>query len=93
MLFFWNRYGTQDNFTVYYNDYVKLYIDTIQTEFKRITPNRIYLSSSPSNGKESISEGYVAQNPGDYNYGDGKFLFLINVYFIKKNYNFCMPAS
>ncbi|XP_056629755.1 beta-mannosidase-like [Diorhabda sublineata] len=67
-------YGTSDNFDLYYNDFIKLYITTIQTEFNRITRNkRIFLSSSPTNGVESISEGYVAQNPGDYAYGDVHF--------------------
>ncbi|XP_072403176.1 beta-mannosidase-like [Diabrotica undecimpunctata] len=67
-------YGTASDFQRYYNDYVKLYYTTIQTEVERITEKRrIYLMSSPSNGVESISEGYVAQNPGDYAYGDVHF--------------------
>lgn len=67
-----NRYGTEPNYTVYYKNYVELYVKTIQAEFKRITRNRIFLFSSPSNGDVTVKEKYVAKNPGDYKYGDGK---------------------
>ena len=38
-----------------------------------------YVVSSPSNGLQSELEGYVAQNPYDNKYGDGKPL---KVYFL-----------
>ncbi|XP_074036619.1 beta-mannosidase [Leptinotarsa decemlineata] len=64
-------YGTKNNFTLYKNDYVTLYIDTIKTEFDRITHNRgIFVSSSPSNGKKTVSDGYVSTYPGNPLYGD-----------------------
>ncbi|KAG5896412.1 hypothetical protein JTB14_022495 [Gonioctena quinquepunctata] len=69
-----NWYGTQSNFSVYKNDYVKLYIDTIKTEFERLTHKRgIFVSSSPSNGKQTEADGYVSSNPGNAFYGDVHF--------------------
>ncbi|CAG9813016.1 unnamed protein product [Phaedon cochleariae] len=66
-----NWYGTNSNFSLYKNDYVKLYIDTIEVEFDRITHQRgIFISSSPSDGNESKKQGYVATNPGDTLFGD-----------------------
>ena len=35
-------------------------------------PNRVYLTSSPSDGKETVKEGYVAKDPGSELYGDSK---------------------
>ncbi|EFA06933.2 Beta-mannosidase-like Protein [Tribolium castaneum] len=66
-------YDTMDNFTIYKNDYVKLYVDVIRPEVLKIVPNATYLTSSPTNGLESDQEGYVAQNPGDSLYGDVHF--------------------
>uniref|UniRef100_V5GTZ4 Beta-mannosidase B n=1 Tax=Anoplophora glabripennis TaxID=217634 RepID=V5GTZ4_ANOGL len=64
-------YGVRNNFTLFKADYVKLYIDTIMNEFVRLTNNRsIFVSSSPSNGKETESEGYVAAHPSSTFYGD-----------------------
>ncbi|CAG9853943.1 unnamed protein product [Phyllotreta striolata] len=89
-----NWYGTQDNFQTYYNDYIKLYINTVQTELKeRISPNRIFLSSSPSNGLKTINEGYVSQNPGDYNYGDVHFYNYENDPWNSNIYPVCRFAS
>ncbi|KAJ8947266.1 hypothetical protein NQ318_014162 [Aromia moschata] len=66
-----NWYGTQNNFEQYKSDYVKLYIDTIRTEFLRLTHDRgLFVSSSPSNGKETEEEGYVAEQPSSTFYGD-----------------------
>lgn len=65
-----NWYGTHNNLTLYKSDYIKLYIDTIQAELLNLT-NVIFVSSSPSNGKESIQEDYLATNPGNPLFGDG----------------------
>ena len=65
-----NWYGTQSLFETYKQDYVKLYIDTIRTIVKEEDPSRPYTASSPSNGKHSDEEGYVAENPGLWEYGD-----------------------
>ena len=37
-------------------------------------PSRVYLTSSPSNGVETVREGYVAKDPGSELYGDSKLL-------------------
>ncbi|CAH1988657.1 unnamed protein product [Acanthoscelides obtectus] len=68
-----NWYGTS-NFTLYKNDYVKLYVETVKRRFEEIThKRRIFITSSPSNGKQSELEGYVAQNPGNPQFGDVHF--------------------
>jgi beta-mannosidase len=38
-------------------------------------PGREYLSSSPSDGKETVAEGYVAKDPDSEFYGDSKIGF------------------
>ncbi|RZC37633.1 beta-mannosidase-like, partial [Asbolus verrucosus] len=74
-----NWYGTQNNITTYKTDYIKLYIDTIQSEFDKIAGNAIFLASSPSNGKESEQEGYLAKNPQNPLFGDVHFYnYLLN---------------
>jgi beta-mannosidase len=56
------------------DDYRKLYVDTIMNAVKEVDrgDNRPFVTSSPSNGLESISENYIAANPQDPLYG--KFL-------------------
>jgi beta-mannosidase len=56
------------------DDYRKLYVDTIMNAVKDVDrgDNRPFVTSSPSNGLESISENYIAANPQDPLYG--KFL-------------------
>jgi beta-mannosidase len=66
-----NWYGTHSNLTLYKDDYIKLYIDTIEPELRKVTDSVIFLSSSPTNGKESVQEHYLASNPQDPLYGDG----------------------
>ena len=39
--------------------------------------SRPFVVSSPSNGLASEEEDFVAINPGSYNYGDSKHIFLI----------------
>lgn len=36
---------------------------------------RDFLTSSPTDGIESVKEGYIARNPSDPLYGDGKTNF------------------
>lgn len=67
------RYQTKDNFTMYKKDFVTLYVDVLKTVVNAEHSSGIYVSSSPSNGVESEKEGWVAQNPYDTKYGDGKF--------------------
>ena len=54
--------------------------DVIQTEDPYSRP---FVSSSPSNGLETIMEGWVAANPQDTHYGDGESNFNSNNFLIK----------
>ncbi|CAH0550626.1 unnamed protein product [Brassicogethes aeneus] len=66
-----NWYQTNGNKNQFVKDYVKLYIDTIENEYNRLTNFRgLFLSSSPTNGDQSKNEGYVAKEPGSSFYGD-----------------------
>ena len=62
-----NWYNTTNNQTLYENDYRKLYIDIIKNIVQDIDPeiSRPYLSSSPTNGLETIAENWIAKNPYD----------------------------
>lgn len=71
------RYGTSNNFSLYKEDYIKLYVDTIQDTVQKNDKLRIFTISSPSNGLHSIEEDYIAQNPQDPYYGDGKCIFYL----------------
>ncbi|CAG2181954.1 unnamed protein product [Oppiella nova] len=51
-------------------DYRTLYVNTIGKILDTEDRTRPYVSSSPSNGLESIKENYTAQNPEDSRYGD-----------------------
>ncbi|CAG2176241.1 unnamed protein product, partial [Oppiella nova] len=51
-------------------DYRTLYVHTIGKILDTEDGTRPYVSSSPSNGLESIKENYTAQNPEDSRYGD-----------------------
>ncbi|CAG9863674.1 unnamed protein product [Phyllotreta striolata] len=75
-----NWYGTASNYQQYYEDYIKLYVTTIKSEFDRLTGGRgIFITSSPTNGKESDSEGYVAKKPTSTLYGDVHFYnYILN---------------
>ncbi|XP_078487709.1 beta-mannosidase [Ciona intestinalis] len=65
-----NWYNTSDNFDRYKKDYVALYADTILPIVNKLDPSRPFLTSSPTNGKESTEEGYVAKDPYSVHYGD-----------------------
>lgn len=53
------------------DDYRKLYVDTVMRAVKEVDKgnNRPFVTSSPSNGLESIREDYIATNPQDPLYG------------------------
>ncbi|XP_062567240.1 beta-mannosidase-like isoform X2 [Saccostrea cucullata] len=63
-------YNTDVNFTVYYNDYVTLYHDTIQPVVQTEDTTHPFIMSSPSNGVQSLQEGFVAKQPWSELYGD-----------------------
>ncbi|XP_076456122.1 LOW QUALITY PROTEIN: beta-mannosidase-like [Babylonia areolata] len=68
-----NWFGTNSNYSLYYSDYVKLYVSTVMPVVRGENPGRVYLTSSPSDGLETVKEGYVAQDPGSELYGDIHF--------------------
>ena len=72
------RYQTKENFTLYKNDFVTLYIDLLKVVVNAEHSTGIYLSSSPTNGMESTKEGWVAKDPYDTKYGDGRKSLLFN---------------
>ena len=55
---------------VYRAEYVDLYINVIQKIILSEDNSRPYISSSPSNGLESVQEHWIAKNPQDSLYGD-----------------------
>ncbi|KAE8630723.1 hypothetical protein XENTR_v10000933 [Xenopus tropicalis] len=55
---------------VYRMDYVTLYIKTIMPLVLKMDETRPFISSSPTNGKESVQEYWLAKNPYDNHYGD-----------------------
>lgn len=65
-----NWYDTKEQFDKYKQEYIKLYVDTIKPIVENIDPERRYLVSSPTNGRKSEEDGYIAQNPYDPHYGD-----------------------
>lgn len=52
-------------------DYRTLYVDTVKAALREVDTgnNRPFVTSSPSNGKQSVAEDYIAQNPQDPLYG------------------------
>ena len=66
------RYGTKQNFSLYHEDYIKLYVNTIRDEIYKSDSSKNFLTSSPSNGIKSDEENFVAINPLDSSYGDSK---------------------
>lgn len=53
------------------NDYRQLYVETVMKTVATIDlgDNRPFITSSPTNGKESVKENYIATNPQDPLYG------------------------
>ena len=57
----------------YYEDYLTLNIDLIREVVLTEDPSRPFVLSSPSNGLETLREGWVSKNPKDPRYGDCKY--------------------
>ena len=53
------------------DDYRKLYVSTVMSAVQEVDRgnNRPFVTSSPSNGLETIRENYTAANPRDSRYG------------------------
>ena len=62
------------------DDYRKLYVNTVMTAVKEVDKgmNRPFITSSPSNGPESVKEDYIAKDPNDSLYGDAHFYSYYN---------------
>ncbi|XP_062492706.1 beta-mannosidase isoform X2 [Pezoporus occidentalis] len=58
---------------VYIKDYVMLYVKNIREIVLAEDKSRPFVASSPTNGLESVKEGWVSQNPYDTHYGDTHF--------------------
>uniref|UniRef100_A0A8C8X6W8 Beta-mannosidase n=1 Tax=Panthera leo TaxID=9689 RepID=A0A8C8X6W8_PANLE len=57
----------------YINDYVVLYVKNIRQIVLARDKTRPFITSSPTNGAESIEEGWLSANPYDENFGDVHF--------------------
>ncbi|XP_069711079.1 beta-mannosidase [Phaenicophaeus curvirostris] len=58
---------------IYIKDYVMLYVKNIQEIVLTEDKSRPFIASSPTNGLESVKEGWLSQNPYDTHYGDTHF--------------------
>ncbi|XP_065207395.1 beta-mannosidase [Planococcus citri] len=65
-----NWYGTSTNYSLYAKEYIELYVNTVQEAVLKMDNTRDYLVSSPTNGVESLIEGYISSNPYNPLYGD-----------------------
>ncbi|XP_053667869.1 beta-mannosidase [Anopheles marshallii] len=63
-------YKTKANYSAYLDQYVELYVRTVLPTVEQNDRWRTVLLSSPSNGKQSMKEPYIAENPQDPLYGD-----------------------
>ncbi|XP_071071434.1 beta-mannosidase isoform X2 [Dasypus novemcinctus] len=57
----------------YINDYVLLYVKNIRKIVFEGDKTRPFMTSSPTNGAESIAEGWLSANPYDNHFGDVHF--------------------
>uniref|UniRef100_A0A8C5IH62 Beta-mannosidase n=2 Tax=Junco hyemalis TaxID=40217 RepID=A0A8C5IH62_JUNHY len=58
---------------VYIKDYVTLYVKNIREIVLCEDKSRPFVTSSPTNGVESVKEGWLSRNPYDTHYGDTHF--------------------
>ncbi|XP_043916993.1 beta-mannosidase [Protopterus annectens] len=65
-----NWYNISSHKQIYTNDYVTLYVNNIQEIVQAKDKSRPYITSSPTNGEESVQEHWIAENPYDNRYGD-----------------------
>jgi beta-mannosidase len=54
------------------DDYRKLYVDIVMRAVQEVDKgnNRPFITSSPTNGLESVKEDYIANDPNDSRYGE-----------------------
>ncbi|NXH28316.1 MANBA mannosidase, partial [Myiagra hebetior] len=58
---------------VYIKDYVTLYVKNIREIVLTEDKSRPFVASSPTNGLESVKEGWLSRDPYDTHYGDTHF--------------------
>ncbi|NXQ12073.1 MANBA mannosidase, partial [Peucedramus taeniatus] len=58
---------------VYIKDYVTLYVKNIREIVLSEDKSRPFVASSPTNGLESVKEGWLSRDPYDTHYGDTHF--------------------
>ncbi|NXB56637.1 MANBA mannosidase, partial [Struthidea cinerea] len=58
---------------VYIKDYVTLYVKNIREVVLNEDKSRPFVASSPTNGLESVKEGWLSRDPYDTHYGDTHF--------------------
>ncbi|KAM9330489.1 beta-mannosidase [Gastrophryne carolinensis] len=63
---------------IYVQDYLTLYIKTIRELILKMDMTRPFISSSPTNGKQTIKENWLAKNPYDNHYGDTHYYNYIS---------------
>ncbi|OQV25827.1 Beta-mannosidase [Hypsibius exemplaris] len=70
-----NWYFTNVAAKTFKNDYIELYIDVIRDEFLKyeIDGGRPWIPSSPTNGKLTEEQGWIAKDPRSNLYGDAHF--------------------
>jgi len=59
----------------YQADYVKLYVDNIRAIVMTEDTSRPFVTSSPSNGVKTATEGWIAKDPQSPIFGDSKCLY------------------
>ena len=64
-------------FKQFSDDYIKLYIDTIRRIVVAEDRSRPFVPSSPSNGVDTVQEGWIAKDPQSIRYGDSKLYLSI----------------
>uniref|UniRef100_A0A7G3AUK6 beta-mannosidase n=1 Tax=Lutzomyia longipalpis TaxID=7200 RepID=A0A7G3AUK6_LUTLO len=63
-----NWYQTSHDRKRFEEEYRKLYIDVVKAEVEANDPWRECLSSSPSNGRHTETEGWISKDPQDWHY-------------------------
>ncbi|XP_007951844.1 beta-mannosidase [Orycteropus afer afer] len=66
------------DYPMYINDYVMLYVKNIRKVVLAEDKTRPFITSSPTNGVESVAEGWVSENPYDTHFGDVHFYDYIS---------------
>ncbi|CAG2174502.1 unnamed protein product, partial [Oppiella nova] len=82
------------NRQIYTRDYIKLYVEVIREIVLREDNSRPYLTSSPSNGLETIKNNWLSNDPQSNIYGDVHFYYYApEAWTIKNNWLSNDPQS